>query len=198
MLPWLAERLVQFYGPFRLFTSRMFLIGLGTTMGALLTWYLLPRLWRLLPRDHGRADAVAAGESVGKPVGAGIVFTSIYFITCLLVLPFTARSLEILGCVLLVMVEGFMDDRSRSGMVGVPAGIARPGRLHHGCRRALPARSRHRLASAPESAVRRLPVDLHAGGNGPHLARHQRDQLHRRRGRALRAACPPWPSSTWG
>jgi phospho-N-acetylmuramoyl-pentapeptide-transferase len=115
MLPWIGERLLSFYGPFRLLTSRAFLIGLGTAMGALLTWYLLPRLWRLLPRDHGRVDAVAAGESVGKPVGAGIIISSIYLFSCLLVLPFDARSLEILGCVLLLTGEGFMDDRSRTG-----------------------------------------------------------------------------------
>jgi phospho-N-acetylmuramoyl-pentapeptide-transferase len=115
MLPWIGERLVDLWGPFRLLSSRMFLIGLGTTLGALLTWYLLPRLWRMLPRDRGRADAVGAVESVGKPVGAGLVFTSVYVFTSLLVLPLEARSLELLGCVLLVMVEGFLDDRSRSG-----------------------------------------------------------------------------------
>jgi len=115
MLPWIGENLLELFGPFRLLTSRMFLIGLSTTIGAVLTWYLLPRLWRILPRDHGRTDAVAAADSVGKPVGAGIIFTPIYLLTCLLVLPFSARSLEILGCVLLLTAEGFMDDRSPGG-----------------------------------------------------------------------------------
>jgi phospho-N-acetylmuramoyl-pentapeptide-transferase len=88
---------------------------MGTMLCALLTWLLLPRLWPFLPVDHGRAHAVAAGESVGKPVGAGLVFTLIYAATCVLVIPLEPRVLEILGCVLLAMVEGMLDDRSRGG-----------------------------------------------------------------------------------
>ncbi len=115
MLPWLGEMLLGVYGPFRLLTSRMLLIGLGAALGAVASWYLIPRLWRLLPSDHGRADAVAAHESVGKPVGAGLIFMLVYVATCLLVLPFSARTLELLGCVLLATAEGFLDDRSRGG-----------------------------------------------------------------------------------
>ena len=115
MIPWLGDLLQPFFGPFRLLGSRVLLIGFGVTAAALLTWLLLPRLWKLLPRDHGRADAVAGQASIGKPVGAGLIFTLIYAIVCLLIVPFSARSLELLGCALLAMAEGFLDDRSRTG-----------------------------------------------------------------------------------
>ncbi len=90
-------------------------MGAGAGLGAALTWFLLPRLWGLLPRDGGRAHAVGAAESVGKPVGAGLVFTLIYVFTCLLVIPFDLRVLEILACVLLATAEGYLDDRTHKG-----------------------------------------------------------------------------------
>jgi phospho-N-acetylmuramoyl-pentapeptide-transferase len=115
VIPWLGDLLQPLYGPFRLFTSRLVLMGAGAALGAWLTWFLLPRLWGLLPRDGGRAHAVGAAESVGKPVGAGAIFTIVYAATCLLVIPFDLRVVEILGCVLLAMAEGYLDDRSRGG-----------------------------------------------------------------------------------
>jgi phospho-N-acetylmuramoyl-pentapeptide-transferase len=52
---------------------------------------------------------------VGKPVGAGLIFTLVYAAVCLLAVPFSARGVELLGCTLLAMGEGFLDDRSRQG-----------------------------------------------------------------------------------
>jgi phospho-N-acetylmuramoyl-pentapeptide-transferase len=124
MLPWLGDLLLPYYGPFRLLTSRLLLIGLGTTACTLLTWRLLPRLWRLLPRDHGRAHAVGAEAAVGKPVGGGIIFTLIYVVVCILVIPFSWRECGILACVLLAMAEGFLDDRSASGWPEYRLGLA--------------------------------------------------------------------------
>ncbi len=111
MLPWLGEYLTDIYGPFRLLTSRLFLIGLGTGIATVLTWYLLPRLWQYLPRDRGREHAVGAQQSIGKPVGAGIIFVPIFVALCVLSLPFQLRILEIAGCVFLMALEGYMDDR---------------------------------------------------------------------------------------
>jgi phospho-N-acetylmuramoyl-pentapeptide-transferase len=115
LLPWLGEQLTLIYGPFRLLTSHVFLIGLGTCLAALGSWYLLPRLWNRLPRDHGRAFAVGAKESVGKPVGAGIILILIFIVLCLLVLPTELRFWEIIGGVLLASLEGLLDDKSGSG-----------------------------------------------------------------------------------
>ena len=115
MLPWLGYQLVDLYGPFRLLTSNLFLIGFGLLLAAGCTWLLLPRLWRYLPTDKGRAFAVAAQQSVGKPVGAGAIFVPICLLVCLLVIPLELRILEILGCAFLAMLTGFLDDRSQGG-----------------------------------------------------------------------------------
>ncbi|HET6452267.1 MAG TPA: phospho-N-acetylmuramoyl-pentapeptide-transferase [Spirochaetia bacterium] len=115
MIPWLGALLQPLFGPFRLLGSRVFLIGVGASLAAFLTWWLLPRLWAHLPTDQVRAHAVGAQESAGKPVGAGLIFTSLYVLISLLFVPFDVRAVEILGCVLLAMTEGFLDDRIRGG-----------------------------------------------------------------------------------
>jgi phospho-N-acetylmuramoyl-pentapeptide-transferase len=115
MLPWLGERLIAYFGPFRLLTSYLFLAGAGTAMAALTTWYLLPRLWDVLPRDQGRAYAVDAAKSRGKPMGAGLIFIPVYIIVCLLVLPLELCYHGILACVFLSMLEGFSDDQVKGG-----------------------------------------------------------------------------------
>jgi phospho-N-acetylmuramoyl-pentapeptide-transferase len=133
MLPWLGEKLITFFGPFRLFTSYLFLIGLGVLIAAITTWYLLPRFWHLLPRDQGRTHAIGARQSVGKPVGAGIFFIPLFVFACLLVMPFRWYTLEILGCLLLAALEGYLDDRnggwSEYRLAFIDLGIALLGAL---------------------------------------------------------------------
>ncbi len=116
MLPWLGERLVAIFGPFRLLTLNLFLVGVGMALAAAITWYFLPRLWNRLPRDQGREYAVESQQSKGKPVGAGVILIPAYVVVCLLVMPFHPRYLAVLGCVLLAMVEGFVDDKTRGGL----------------------------------------------------------------------------------
>lgn len=115
MLFWLGERFADVYGPLRLLTSYLFLAVLGTAMAGFFTWRLLPGLWMRLPRDRGRAYAVENEQSHGKPVGAGIIFIPIFVAVCILVLPPGSQYWQILGCVLLAMVAGFLDDRSPGG-----------------------------------------------------------------------------------
>lgn len=124
MLPWLGSYLVEFYGPFRLFSSYLFLTTVGTALAGAATWYLLPRLWNRLPRDVGRAHAVAAEQSVGKPVGAGLIFMTILVIVGVLVLPFDWCRLEIFALVLVAMLVGFVDDRKRGGLSELQLGLA--------------------------------------------------------------------------
>jgi len=112
LLPWLGEQLIAVYAPFRLLTSSLFLIGMGTSVAAVLTWVLLPRLAGRLPTDKGRAFAVGAQQSAGKPVSAGIIFIPICVITCLLVIPLHVAVLGVLACTLLASIEGYMDDRT--------------------------------------------------------------------------------------
>ena len=123
MLYWLGYQLIEIYGPFRLLKSHLFLIGFGTALATGLTWFLLPKLWNRLPSDQGRLYAVGANQSLGKPVGAGIIFVPIFILTCLLVLPIDLRFLEILAVMLLVLIEGYLDDRKSGGLNESQLGI---------------------------------------------------------------------------
>tara|TARA_E500000331_G_scaffold73712_2_gene68661 strand:+ start:3273 stop:4256 length:984 start_codon:yes stop_codon:yes gene_type:complete len=93
----------------------VFLAGLGTAVAAALTWMLLPRLWHLLPTDKGREFAFEAERSIGKPVSAGLIFIPIFVITSVVVVPFDLMFIEIMFCVLLAMLVGYLDDRSVAG-----------------------------------------------------------------------------------
>ncbi len=115
MLYSLGEQLAGLFGPFRLLTSYIFLAGLGTALGALLTWWLLPRFWHWLPRDRGREFAVDAEKSIGKPISAGILFIPLFVIISLLVVPFDVMFLGLLFCVVLAMGVGYFDDRAQGG-----------------------------------------------------------------------------------
>lgn len=115
LLYYLGQYLADVAGPFRLLTSYIFLTGLGTAVAALLTWWLLPKLWHLLPTDKGREYAVDAEKSIGKPVSAGLIFIPIFLITSLLVVPFDWMFLGILACVGFAMLVGYLDDRAIGG-----------------------------------------------------------------------------------
>ncbi len=115
MLYFLGEYLATFAGPFRLLSSYIFLAGLGTALGAISTWWLLPRYWRMLPTDRGREYAVDAEKSIGKPISAGILFIPLFVVISLLVVPFDWMFLEILFCVAIAMLVGYLDDRAPDG-----------------------------------------------------------------------------------
>ncbi len=115
MLYYLGQLLSDLAGPFRLFSSYIFLAGLGTALGAVATWWLLPKLWGLLPTDRGREYAVDADKSIGKPVSAGILFIPMFVLISLLVVPFDWMFVEIMICVIIAMAVGFLDDRAMGG-----------------------------------------------------------------------------------
>lgn len=102
-------------GPFRLLSSYIFLAGLGTALGALVTWWVLPRYWHLLPTDKGREYAIDAEKSIGKPMSGGVIFIPIFVVLCLLTVPFDWRFAGILACVTVAMIVGFLDDRAIGG-----------------------------------------------------------------------------------
>jgi phospho-N-acetylmuramoyl-pentapeptide-transferase len=112
MLFWLGEHLQGAWGPLGLLSSYLFLAGLGPALAAIMTWILLPRFWERMPRDRGRAFAVGAVQSQGKPTGTGFIFILIYVLVCLLVAPLTPIFLETLACILFAMLTGFWDDQS--------------------------------------------------------------------------------------
>ncbi len=111
MLSWIHSTLGQAWGPLRLFDSFFFLAAIGFATSALATWLALPRLWSRLPTDRGRAFAVNAELSVGKPVSAGLIFVSIFALACLIFVPFGARCLLTLPLMLGAMLVGYFDDR---------------------------------------------------------------------------------------
>lgn len=111
MLTWIYANFGEVWGPLRLFNSFFFLAATGFAVSALATWVLLPKLWGRLPTDKGRAFAVNAELSVGKPVSAGLIFVSLFCLTALLFVPFGARCLFTVPIILVAMMVGYFDDR---------------------------------------------------------------------------------------
>jgi phospho-N-acetylmuramoyl-pentapeptide-transferase len=112
MLYWLGELLGKVWGPLGFLTSPLFLGAFGPLLAAALTWLLLPRFWERMPRDHGKTFVADGAKSVGKPTGTGFIFIIIYVFVCLLVVPISFTYLGMLGCIVLAMLSGFLDDGS--------------------------------------------------------------------------------------
>lgn len=116
MLSWLVSAFGHVWGPLRLLSSFFFLAGVGYGTAAVATWILLPRLWGRLPRDGGRAYAVNAEQSIGKPLSAGLIFVSVFVVACLIFVPPDARAIRTLPFVVAAMLVGFVDDRTPGGL----------------------------------------------------------------------------------
>jgi phospho-N-acetylmuramoyl-pentapeptide-transferase len=112
MLTWIAEGFSQNWGPLRLFNSFFVLNLMGFFTSAAVCWIALPKLWRFLPTDQGRAHAVNSEHSVGKPMSAGIIFVPIFVLMALLFAPYDGGTWKILPLILSGMLVGFIDDRS--------------------------------------------------------------------------------------
>ncbi|MFW5784386.1 MAG: phospho-N-acetylmuramoyl-pentapeptide-transferase, partial [Spirochaetota bacterium] len=112
MLFLLGEALESFYGPFRLFSSRLFLIVAGTVSSFVVTFLVLPRMFDRLPSDRGRTFAVDGHVAKGKPTGAGVVFISVFAVVAVLVVPWGWRQLAVIALTFSAMLTGYLDDRS--------------------------------------------------------------------------------------
>ena len=112
MLYYLAPFLTQLWGPFRLLGSYLVLMGMGALLAAFLTGLLLPKMWNRLPRDRGRQHAQNAQAAKGKPTGAGVFNVLLLLPVVALVLPLSLRLGCVLGCLILAMLTGWLDDRS--------------------------------------------------------------------------------------
>jgi phospho-N-acetylmuramoyl-pentapeptide-transferase len=115
MFHWLGQRFAESYGPLRLLTSYLFLAGLGTAVAAVSTFLLLPRLWHRLPRDRGRAHAVGAEQSIGKPISAGLIFIPIFMVGAFLFVPISFPISEGVALLGVAMLVGYLDDRTPGG-----------------------------------------------------------------------------------
>ena len=113
MLYWLSYALEGHFGPFRLFRSHALLLAFGTFLAAFLTWYMLPKLWHLMPRDHGKAILGKDGMvSAGKPTGAGVIVTLLALPAILLAVPLSVCDMGVVLCLYAAMAFGFLDDAS--------------------------------------------------------------------------------------
>jgi phospho-N-acetylmuramoyl-pentapeptide-transferase len=115
MLQSIAENFSHLFGPLRLFSSHLFLASFVGAVCAMATFWVLPRWWHQLPRDQGRAHAVGAEASIGKPLGAGILFVPLFAVATLLAVPPSWPHLTVVGCMLASMLVGYFDDRKRGG-----------------------------------------------------------------------------------
>ncbi len=114
MLFYLAELLKNCWGPFRLFQSHALLLAGGTFTAAVLTWFLLPKLWNRLPRDRGKALLQDLGGlgSQGKPTGAGLWVSILAFPVILLFAPLKFWDLAAVLALYGAMLFGYLDDRA--------------------------------------------------------------------------------------
>ena len=115
MLPYLANHyLSSIWGPFRLLESHLILMLIGACSCTLLTWFLLPKTWHLLPHDRGKNFVAGSEKAKGKPTGAGLI-TTLIFLGCLFcVMPFFMEYAIIGICLFAIMMTGYLDDRSQA------------------------------------------------------------------------------------
>lgn len=112
MLFYLASALQGIFGPFRLLQSYAVLITVALYAGFFLTVFLLPRAWGILPKDRGREFSINADAAMGKPTGAGSIFITAFVVLSFLVVPVSLAQAAILVFTWLVMLTGYLDDRS--------------------------------------------------------------------------------------
>lgn len=125
MLYWLSYFLEEYFGPFRLLRSHTLLLSFGTFLAAFMTWYMLPKLWHLMPHDHGKAILGKDGMvSAGKPTGAGVIVTLLALPALVLCVPLSVCDMGVVLCMYAAMAFGFLDDAST-----VPWGQLKKGLL---------------------------------------------------------------------
>ena len=125
MLYYLAKYLTPHFGPFRLLQSHALLLAGGTFFAALLTVFLLPRLWARLPKDHGKAILGRDGmKSAGKPTGAGFLVTLVALPVIVLFAPLSPWDAAAVAGLYAAMAFGYLDDRA-----AVPWGQLKKGLL---------------------------------------------------------------------
>ena len=125
MIYYLSKLLTPYWGPFRLLESHLLLLSLGAFIAAVLALVLLPKLWKYLPSDHGKAILGKDGmTSAGKPTGAGLVITLVSLPVIFLFAPLGIWDSFVVLSLYLAMLFGYLDDRAE-----VPWGELKKGLL---------------------------------------------------------------------
>ena len=115
MIYYLGGILKDFFGPLRLLQSYTVLITLALYTGFFLTKKLLPLCYGRLPTDRGREFTLTKEAARGKPTGSGVVFITIFVLLAFLFAPLNLPQAGILVLTWLMMLTGYLDDRSQSG-----------------------------------------------------------------------------------
>ena len=95
----------------------------GCIAAFVLTILLIKLIGPKLPRDHGRAFAVAGELSAGKIRGAGILMMPVFAVVTAAVSGFSLRVMVYMVLVLLSMLSGYLDDRSETPWSELKKGI---------------------------------------------------------------------------
>lgn len=112
MLYYLGGLLTQYFGPARLLQSYTVLIVLALYSGFLIVRYAMPHFYDYMPHDRGREFSVNAEAAKGKPTGAGVFFITVFAILSMIIVPMDWFKLCVLILTWLMMLTGFLDDRS--------------------------------------------------------------------------------------
>ncbi|MBQ7882153.1 MAG: phospho-N-acetylmuramoyl-pentapeptide-transferase [Treponema sp.] len=112
MLYTLGGFLTQFFGPARLLQSYTVLIVLALYTGFLIVRYGLPHFYKFMPHDRGREFTVNAEAAKGKPTGVGSFFITTFVILSFILVPLDWFKCSALILTWLMMLTGFLDDRS--------------------------------------------------------------------------------------
>ncbi|OJF77224.1 MAG: phospho-N-acetylmuramoyl-pentapeptide-transferase [Treponema sp. CETP13] len=111
----LAEYLRSIYGPARLLQSYGVLVIIAICVGFLITVLLLPKFYNILPHDRGREFSLGKEAGRGKPTGSGLVFITIFVLLAFLIAPVNICQSIIIILTWLMMLTGYLDDRSKNG-----------------------------------------------------------------------------------
>lgn len=114
MIFYLGQYLQQVWGPARLFGFYSILILVAVYLGYFVTYKMIPKFYNKLPHDRGREFTIKenAEAAKGKPTGSGIVFITIFVLICILTVPMTWVRASIIVLTWIMMLTGFLDDRS--------------------------------------------------------------------------------------
>lgn len=141
MIYQLASVLREYFGPARLLQSYTVLIALALYTGFFLTYWLLPKFYDKLPHDRGREFTATAEAAKGKPTGSGVVFITIFVLISLIFAPLDWLHYVILVLTWLMMLTGYLDDRSikswgeyRKAILDLIISVAASFALYYGCR----------------------------------------------------------------
>ncbi|MCQ2249011.1 MAG: phospho-N-acetylmuramoyl-pentapeptide-transferase [Treponema sp.] len=115
MIFYLGEFLKSAWGPARLLQSYAVLIAIALYSGFFITQTILPKFYGLLPSDRGREFTLTKEAAKGKPTGSGVIFISIFVILSIIFAPLDWLQSGVLLLTWLMMLTGFLDDRSSKG-----------------------------------------------------------------------------------